>query len=178
MTAWTLYPGRARLPDAASPDVRGCSYSIRAQVLLPTVGCGGVLLSHGDRHAGYSLHVSDGRFVHDHVHAGIRSTLRSRAAVPVGRWTVLELGVRRVGAAGAVTLLVDGRIVAAGVLPLLARARTGYTGVDVACDRGVPVGAYDAPARFTGTLRRIVVDTADDRWVDEVGALLVEGATG
>jgi hypothetical protein len=178
VTAWTLYPGRARLPDSASPDVRGCSYSVRAEVLLPHPSSGGVLLSHGDRHAGYALHVREGRLVHDYVHAGMRSTLRSRAAVPVGRWTELELRVRRVGAAGAVTLLVDGRAVACGVLPLLLRARTGYTGVDVGCDRGVPVGEYDAPARFAGTIRRVRVTTADDRWVDELGAMLLEGATG
>lgn len=178
MTVWTLYPGRARLPDAASPDVRGCSYSVRAEVLLPAAGSSGVVLSHGDRHAGYALHVREGRLVHDYVHAGVRSTLRSRAAVPVGRWTLLELRVCRIGACGAASLLIDDRPVAAGVLPLLARARTGYTGVDVGCDRGVPVGDYDAPARFPGTIRRVVVSTADDRWVDELGAMLLEGATG
>lgn len=178
MTAWTLYPGRARLPDAASPDVRGCSYAVRVEALLAATGGSGVLLSHGDRHAGYALHVHCGRLVHDYAHAGIRSRLTSRAAVPVDRWTELELRVRRVGAAGAVTLLVDGSHVAAGVLPLLARARTGYTGVDVGCDRGVPVGDYRAPARFPGTIRRVRVTTADDRWVDEIGAMLLEGATG
>lgn len=178
MTTWTLYPGRSRLPDAASPDVRGCSYSVRAEVLLPVAGSSGVVLSHGDRHAGYSLHVHDGRLAHDYVHAGVRSTLRSRAAVPVGRWTDLELRVRRVGAAGSAVLLVDGLRVASGVLPLLARARTGYTGVDVGCDRGVPVGDYLAPARFPGTIRRVQVTTSDDRWVDEIGAMLLEGATG
>jgi hypothetical protein len=178
VTAWTLYPGPARLPDAASPDVRGCSYSVRAEVLLPPASPGGVLLSHGDRHAGYALHVRKGRLVHDYVHAGVRSTLRSRARVPVGRWTHLELRVLRVGAAGAATLLVDGRPVAYGVLPLLVRARTGYTGLDVGCDRGVPVGDYLAPARFAGTIRRVRVTTADDRWVDELGAMLLEGATG
>jgi hypothetical protein len=178
VTAWTLYPGRARLPDAASPDVRGCSYAVCAEVLLPAPFSTGVVLSHGDRHAGYALHVRDGRLVHDYVHAGVRCTLRARAAVPVGRWTSVGLRVRRVGAAGAVTLLVDGQGVAAGVLPLLARARTGYTGVEVGCDRGVPVGEYDAPARFPGTIRRVRVTTADDRWVDEAGAMLLEGATG
>lgn len=178
MTAWTLYPGRARLPDAASPDVRGCSYAVRAEVRLSAPDSSGVVLSHGDRHAGYALHLRDGRLVHDYVHAGVRSTLRTRVTVPVGRWTHLELRVRRVGAAGAVTLLVDGRRVASGVLPLLARARTGYTGVDVGCDRGVPVGDYAAPARFPGTIRRVRVTTADDRWVDELGAMLLEGATG
>lgn len=158
--------------------MRGCSYSVRAEVLLAAVSPSGVLLSHGDRHAGYALHVREGRLVHDYVHAGVRSTLRSRAAVPVGRWTVLELRVRRVGVCGAALLLVDGHRVAFGVIPLLARARTGYTGVDVGCDRGVPVGEYDAPARFPGTIRRVVVETADDRWVDELGAMLLEGATG
>jgi arylsulfatase len=62
---------------------------------------------------------------------------------------------------------VDGAAVGVGSIPALARVRTGYTGVDVGCDRGLTVGGYDAPARFTGRLSRIEIEAADDQVVDE-----------
>lgn len=174
---WTLYPGRARLPDAASPDVRGRSHVVAADVWLAP-GDGGVLLSHGDRHAGYAVRVEAGRLVHDYAHAGALTTTRSTEPVPVGRWTRVEVRVRRVGEAGTVRLVVDGRTVEMGLLPALARARTGYTGVDVGCDRGLTVGGYAAPARFTGRLVQVDVEAADDQWLDEAAVWEIEGSTG
>ena len=175
---WTLYPGRSRLPDAASPDVRGRSYRIVAEVLLSGREDGGVLVAHGDRHAGYALRVEAGHLVHDYVHAGVASRHTSTGVAPLGRWILLELQVTRVGAAGKVRLLVDGRHAGAGLLPLLSRARIGYTGMDVGCDRGVTVGGYPAPARFNGRLRRVTVTAEHDQWLDPVRSWLIEGATG
>lgn len=175
---WTLYPGRSRLPDAASPDVRGRSYSIAAQAFLTVPADGGVLIAHGDRHSGYALRVENGLLVHDYAHAGRRTTLVGTRPVPLGVWTSLELRVTRVGPAGEVRLLLDGQPAGEGQLPALARARTGYTGVDVGCDRGLPVGSYLAPARFTGLLRRVVVIGEADQWLDEVASMEAEGATG
>jgi hypothetical protein len=172
-----LYPGRSRVPDAAAPDLRARSFSIAADVLLPCTGQG-VLLSHGDSNGGYSLRLSDGHLVHDYVHAGRHSVTRSRTAVPEGRWTRVEVRVQRVGEAGAVQLLVDGVSVGEGMIPALARARTGYTGVDVGCDRGLTVGDYPQPARFTGQLKRIDIEAAEDQWLDEEAILEIEGSTG
>jgi arylsulfatase len=175
---WTLYPGRSRLPDAAAPDLRGRSFRIYADVLLPTASDGGVLLSHGDRNGGYAVRVDDGRLVHDHVHAGTHSVARSSTPVPIGRSVCLEVRVERHGGSGAVRLLVDGVAAGTGVIPALARARTGYTGVDVGCDRGLTVGGYAPPARFTGELRCIEIEATDDQWLDEQAVMEIEGTTG
>ena len=175
---WTLYPGRSRLPDAASPDLRGRSFSIAADVLLPTATDHGVLISHGDRNGGYAVLVDGGQLVHHHVHAGTRSVVRSTATVPVGRVVRLEVRVRRCGASGAVALMVDGAVAGEGFIPALARARTGYTGVDVGCDRGLTVADYPAPARFTGRLRCVEIEAADDQWLDQQAVLEIEGTTG
>jgi arylsulfatase len=163
---WTLYPGPSRIPDAAAPDVRGRSHSISAEVQLGA-GDSGVLISHGDRTSGYSVRIADGHLVHHYVHGAGLTTTVSTSTVPWGRTVLVEVRVRRDGPGGTVTLYVDGAAVGVGSIPALARARTGYTGVDVGCDRGLTVGGYDAPARFTGRLSRIEIEAADDQVVDE-----------
>jgi len=174
---WTLYPGPSRLPDAAAPDLRGRSYSISAEVLLGA-GDGGVLVSHGDRTSGYSVRVADGHLVHDYVHGAGRTTTVSRSKVPCGRAVRVEVRVQRDGPGGTVTLHVDGAAVGEGTIPALARARTGYTGIDVGCDRGLTVGEYDGPARFTGRLTRVEFEAFDDQVVDPVASWVIADASG
>jgi len=173
-----LYQGRSRLPDAASPDLRGRSHRIAADVLLRSALDEGVLIAHGDRNAGYAVRVEGGQLVHDYVHAGTHSVARSTIPVPVGRTVRLEARIRRIGEGGAVRLLVDGLDAGGGHIPALARARTGYTGVDVGCDRGLTVGGYPPPARFSGVLRHLEIEAADDQWLDEAAVLEIEGSTG
>lgn len=163
---WTLYPGPSRIPDAAAPDVRARSHSISAEVLLGA-GDGGVLVSHGDRMSGYSVRVADGHLVHHYVHGGGLSSTVSTSRAPVGRPVRLEVRIQRDGPGGTVTLVIDGAEVGTGSIPTLARARTGYTGVDVGCDRGLTVGGYDGPARFTGRLTRVDIEAAGDQILDE-----------
>jgi hypothetical protein len=164
---WTLYPGPSRIPDAAAPDVRGRSHSISAEVFLTGPDDGGALVAHGDRTSGYSVRVADGHLVHHYVHGrGLTSTV-STTRIPVGRPVRLEVRVQHDGPGGTVTLLVDGAEAGSGWIPTLAQARTGYTGIDVGCDRGLTVGGYDAPARFTGHLTRVDIEASDDQILDE-----------
>ncbi|WP_051551705.1 LamG domain-containing protein [Nocardioides sp. URHA0020] len=176
MSRWTLYPGPSRLPDAAAPDVRARSHSIAADVLLAP-GQGGVLIAHGDRTSGYAVRIADGHLVHHYVHGGGLSSTVSTSRVPVGRPVRVEVRVRRAGPGGTVTLSVDGVEVGAGTIPSLARARTGYTGVDVGCDRGLTVGEYAAPARFTGRFSRIDIEAADDQLLDQAATWAITDAT-
>lgn len=174
---WVLYPGRSRLPDAASPDVRARSHTIGADVLLPGTGDGGVLIAHGDSGAGYALRIADGRLVHHYVHRGVATTTTSSYDVPHSRPVRVEARVTRTGGSAVVTLVIDGSPAGIGTIPEMARARTGYTGVDVGCDRGLTVGDYPAPGRFTGRLSRVDVEAADDQWLDHAAALEIESAT-
>jgi len=97
--------------------------------------------------------------------------------VPHG-WPVrVEARVMRAGVGAEVVVVIDGAAAGVGTIPEMARARTGYTGVDVGCDRGLTVGRYPAPARFTGRLTRVDIDAADDQWLDHAAALSIEGAT-
>lgn len=175
---WTLYPGHARVPDAAAPDVRGRSYAIRTTVVLDRPEDGGVLLAHGDGYAGYALRVASGRLVHDYAQDGVRSSVTSQASVPVGRPVLLEARVRRTGDSAQVSLHVDGEQCGEGTIAVLANARIGYTGLDVGCDRGRTVGGYPAPARFTGRFDRIEVVAEDDQVLDLPTAWAIDASTG
>jgi hypothetical protein len=169
----TLFPGRSRISDAGSPDLRGRSYRIHADIELGE----GVLIAHGDSSGGYALRIDAGHLVHHYVHAGAHSVLRSTSPVPPGSARV-GVHVTRIGEGAVVALVINGAEAGRGEIPQLARARTGYTGVDVGCDRGLTVGGYPAPSRFTGTLRRIEIEVEDDQLLDHVAILEIEGATG
>lgn len=173
---WTLYPGRSRLPDAASPDVRGRSHTIGADVVLTDGTDGGVLIAHGDSVAGYALRIDGGRLVHHYVHRRLTTTTTSSYDVPHGRSVQVRAVVARSGGGAEVTLMIDGAPAGVGTIPEMARARTGYTGVDIGCDRGLTVGGYRAPACFTGRLSRVDVECADDQSLDHATALEIEGA--
>jgi hypothetical protein len=173
---WTLYPGRSRLPDAASPDVRARSHIIAAEVQLGPYD-GGVLIAHGDSSAGYALRIASRRLVHHYVHRGVATTTTSSSDVPQGRPVRVEARVSRTRAGAEVTLMIDGAPAGSGAIPEMARARTGYTGVEVGCDRGLSVGDYAAPARFTGLLTRVEIDAADDQWLDHAAALKIDADT-
>jgi arylsulfatase len=179
VTGWTLYPGRGRLSDAASPDLRGRSFRISAVLVLPTRTDHGVVVAHGDRHGGYAVRVDELRhLVHHHVHAGTHTVVRSAAPLPVGRPVQVQVQLQQRGEGGHVQLLVDGALAGEGSVPALPRARTGYTGLDVGCDRGLTVGGYAAPARFTGRLPSVRIEADDDQRLDEAAVLEIEGTTG
>jgi hypothetical protein len=175
---WTLYPGPSRVPDAAAPDVRARSHSISTEILLANASDGGVLISHGDRLSGYSVRIADRYLVHHYVYGGGLSSTVSVSRITVGTPVRVEVRVQRVGIGGLVSLFVDGTDVGSGTIPALARARTGYTGVDVACDRGRTVGGYAGPARFSGRLGRIDIEAADDQLLDEATMWDIAGSAG
>jgi len=54
---YTYYPGAAPVPESVAVNLRGCSYRIRAEVLI-LKGCeGGVIFAHGSRFGGHSLFI-------------------------------------------------------------------------------------------------------------------------
>jgi arylsulfatase len=66
------------------------------------------------------------------------------------------------GTPGNVTLLLDGRAIGKGKLPVTIPIAMGLAGgVSVGADAGAPVTAdYDPPFAFTGTIERVVYDVS------------------
>jgi arylsulfatase len=125
-----------------------------------------ILIAHGDWCGGYALYVKDGRLVHDYNYVGIHYVITSDRPVPSGGCT-LGVSVAKTGDFRAdATLLIDGQPCGEVEMPRTLRAMMGFPGLDVGRHPQPPLGDYEAPFTFTGTLDRIVVELADDQRID------------
>ncbi len=157
-TEWTLWPGVERVPSDAAPLVRNTSHTITAHVTVPEGGCEGTLIADGDRWGGYSLFVQDGRAcVHYHFPLE-RHEIRSPDALTPGDHVITWRLDKVDRASGHGELSVDGAVVGSVEIPRILRGWMPFSGMNVGCDNGAPVGTtYESPFRFTGTLHRVEV---------------------
>jgi arylsulfatase len=164
-TSLTLYPGAVAMAENAFINVKNRSHSITATIDVPASGVEGVVLAQGGRFSGWSLYVKNGRPVYAYNWLG-REHYRVAGSerLPSGQVTVkydfsYDGGGRGRGGLGA--LLVNGRKVA--------ERRIERTVPNVfSPDEGATVGMDDETVvtddyqplnnRFTGTLRKIVVE--------------------
>jgi arylsulfatase len=174
---YTLYPDTQAIPASAAPKILNRPYSITAEVSIPKDGAEGVLLSMGGNDGGISLYVRDGTlcFVHNYLaidYFYVRSTTR----VPTGRH-FLSMEFEPTGKAdakhgkgtpGTVRLLVDGKEVGRGELPVTTPIRLAQGGAMlVGADTGATVTPeYASPFRFTGEIERVIVDVSGEHVVD------------
>ena len=174
-THYEFWAGMGHLASDVAPDVRSRSYRITAEVEIPDGGAHGVLVSHGDATSGYSLYLADGHLVHDLNVGGTHHVVRSDRAVERGRHD-LEFRMERTDGVGTGTLSIDGVDVGSMTTEHSFFTLISFSGLDIGLDRGSPVGDYTAPFRFTGTLRRVVVDMDHDQDVDHDAAGAAQSA--
>ena len=174
---FVLYPGTQSIPAGAAPKFLNRTYSITADVEIPVAGAEGVLLSMGGNDGGVSLYVQDGKlcFVHNYVAVELFH-VKADSAVPTGRHFLSMEFVptgkpdfaKGKGAPGVVTLLVDGEPVGRGDLPVTTPNRLAQGGAMlVGADTGASVTPeYDPPFRFTGAIKRVIVDVSGEHVED------------
>ena len=145
---------------------------------VPSAAADGVLLAQGDAQTGFTFYLAEGCLHHLYRHRGGAWSVSSEPlSIPPGR-TTLTADVRRTGRSAEVRLLLDQSVVGHGHIGVLAGDRVAYSGIDVGCDRGVPVGPYDAPNTFDATLHRVRVEVDEDQELDEVAILRIDAAMG
>ncbi len=168
-THYEFWAGMGHLPTDVAPDVRSRSYRIVADVEIPAGGAEGVLIAHGDATSGYSLYLDGDHLVHDLNIGGSHQVVRSDRPVEPGRH---ELGFRleRRDGIGIGTLSIDGVDVGSMETADTFFTMVSFSGLDIGLDRSSPVGAYEAPFVFTGTMRRVTVDMDHDQDVDHDAA--------
>lgn len=156
---YTFYPGTVGVLEAAAPDIKNRSFSITADVRISEQGAEGVLVAMGGRVGGYSLFVRNARLHYWYNCVGIRQTcVISTRDVPKG---TSRLGVEFIydgggpGKGGLLRLLIDGECVGESRLEKTVSRLFGRETFDVGMDLNSPVGDYEAPFPFTGTLQRI-----------------------
>jgi arylsulfatase len=181
-TRFVYWPGGAIVPESVAADVRNRPHVITAEVELDDgVPASGVLLAMGSVLGGWSLHVLDGclRYVHSYVGRD-RFVVASDTRVEPGAH---ELGFRYSTAGdfrGTGALLIDGVVVGEAEIPRITPVRYSITGGGITCgwEHGPAIGeGYEAPFRFTGRLRRVVVEVDGEPHRDpqaELQAILSE----
>ncbi|MCJ7709360.1 MAG: arylsulfatase, partial [Chloroflexi bacterium] len=174
---YTYYPGTQEVPASAAPRILNRPHSIHAGVTIPEAGAEGVLVSQGGVDGGFTLFVQDGklRYTYNYV-ADQHFRIVSDGDVPTGRHilsvefnpTSTPEPLKGRGAAGTITLFVDGEAIGGGELPVTIPLMMGLaSGVSVGQDSGAPVtDEYKPPYAFTGTVHRVVYDVSGEAVVD------------
>ena len=167
---WEMFPDTGRLPNAVCPDIRNRSYTITADVEIPEGGAEGALVAQGDWCGGYALYIKNDHLVHDYNFVGNHFVVTSSEPVAAGTHS-LRYELAKTGShSGTGHLLIDGREVGTIDIPVMYRAQTSFIGMEIGSAPVPAVSDFPAPFRFTGTLRRVVVELGADQDVDEAGA--------
>ena len=173
---YVLYPNTQSIPAAAAPKILNRPYSITAEVDMPD-GAEGVLLSMGGVDGGISFYVQGGRLCFAHNYLTLRYMYaKSQDAVPQGHH-FLSMEFEPTGEAdrkagkgtpGTVRLLVDGEEVGKADFPVTTPNRLGQgAAMQVGIDAGGAVTPeYEPPFRFTGVIKRVIVDVSGEHVVD------------
>jgi hypothetical protein len=172
---YVYYPGGAPSFEYTAVNLKNRSHTITAHVEIPAGGAEGVLLAHGSWFAGYSLYVQEGRLHYVHNYLGLAEYRVSAAGpLPTGS-AVLGFQFRKTGEhRGIGTLSVNGEQVGEGEIPRTIPGVIETSGEGLCCgfDSGLPVtDAYQSPFRFTGTIKRVVVEVVGVEQVDSEAEL-------
>jgi arylsulfatase A-like enzyme len=159
-----------RLVRSVSPSVINRDHHLRAKIDVPDDGASGVLISNGGMQGGYTLCLDEaGHFVYVSNYLGHEVTVvRSPEPVPPGH-VVCEMAWSKTGPfAGDVALTIGGDPVAGGQVertnPVIYAIAEG---LEIGSDTGTPVwSGYESPARFTGTIIEVALNTRGHEYVD------------
>jgi hypothetical protein len=175
-TRYTYHGPVRNIASGMIPRIYNHSYTIAAELEIPDGGAEGVIVAEADHLGGFSLFVQDSKRKHTYSMMGIHVYRQeSEAPLPTGAVSVrLEFAADAPEPAtgGEVTLFVNDEPVGGGRMDQTVPMRfSGYAGMDVGSDGGLPVDrsyADKSPFEFTGKIRKVVFDvdphlSADDR---------------
>jgi arylsulfatase A-like enzyme len=152
------------LPDGSAPNILTKSYSISAEVEVPTGGGEGMLNTLGGRFGGYGLYLLKGKPVFTYNLLGLeRFRWEGKAALAPGKHAILfdfKYDGPGLGKGGTGVLSVDGKEVDNKKIPhtipaLMTIDETFDIGVDTRT--GVDDKDYQPPFRFTGKLGKVTI---------------------
>ena len=149
-------PGEHPIAAGRVPAMFG-GFTVTAELLTEGTSSG-VLAAMGDHQNGWALHVVDGRPRFDVVYGRQRAHLHSGHPLHAGEHTVVVTMER-----GRLHLVVDGAAVADGHYSgifMFPGVTTSAGGMFVGRHEGLPVvDSYSCPARYTGTLRSVTIES-------------------
>jgi arylsulfatase len=166
-------PGTVRVPEPSAPNTKNINHTLAAEITIPEGGAEGVLISCGGMTAGYTFFIKNGKlhwehnwFEEEHYRVSSTETLPSGHCVVSAEVIVDEEG--KFGTGGKVTLRVGEKVIGEGRFDRQVAYRfTVNETFDVGCDTITPVSeAYESPYRFTGSIKRVLVDVSELEFQD------------
>jgi arylsulfatase len=164
-----FFPGMGRLSESSVVSIKNKSFSVTADIEVPTGGAEGVIIAQGGRFGGWAFYAKDGLTKFAYNVLGIQQfTTQADERVPAGTHQVrVEFAYDGGGLAkgGDVTLYYDGKPVGSG--------RVGITqplvfSADETTDIGHETGTTVTPdytaqgSRFSGKIHWVQIDLGDD----------------
>jgi arylsulfatase len=155
---FVFYPSLTPIPVTALPIFSSRSrYQIRADLVVPTSGAQGVLLSYGSRLGGFVLYVKHGIPVYYNNNSLSHVIIASSAKLPSGtvrlRFDYIPNATRSNGTG---TLYVNGSAVGTAVFTSMVGYYYGTLSIGRSFDSPVSA-AYRGPFPFTGTVREVTI---------------------
>jgi hypothetical protein len=156
---WTFSGAITRMPEFAAPKLGKFDNTVTMEVEVP-VNANGVLYALGGFSGGLSCYVKDGVLCYEYNLFEIdRTQIKAKEKLPVGKAEIMietKLLGPRPGSPAQITLKVNGKKVATGIVPITAPlAFTANDCLDFGSDLGSPVSLeyFDkAPFKFNGAI--------------------------
>jgi arylsulfatase A-like enzyme len=166
---YVYYPDTQVVPSNAAPRVLNCAHSISVDAVVPDGGAEGVLFSMGGNDGGFAFYVQNGKLTYGYNYvADSYFKVESSQLLPSGRHifsaqfdpTGPADMAKGKGTPAKITLLVDGKPVGEGNLPVTIPLSLGLSaGAAVGADPGSPtMPDYQPPFKFTGQVNKVLVD--------------------
>jgi arylsulfatase len=152
------------LPEGSAPDLKNKSFTITAEVDIPSTGGDGMIFTQGGITAGWGFYFSKGKLIGLHNYIGSeRYRAVSAENVPTGKITLtfdFKYDGGGMGRGGTITLLANGKKIGGARVEKTAGFKYSlYEGQDIGEDSGSPVDFdYTPPFKFTGKIQRVTVD--------------------
>lgn len=168
--------GVENLSPNVAPPIYNRSYTINADLSVPSGGADGVIVAEADYLGGYALYVEGHKPRFTYSFMGVKSdTITGSNELPTGKvnlqYQFIADNPGQRGTAGTSKLFVNGKQVAEGRLEhTVALLFTSYAGFDIGKDNGLPVSrSYESksPFAFTGTIDRVDFEIAPLMRADE-----------
>jgi arylsulfatase A-like enzyme len=170
---YIYYPGTQVVPGNAAPRLLNCAHSVSVDATLPVADVEGVLFSMGGNDGGFSFYVQNSKLTYGYNYvADSYFKVESNQPLPSGRH-IFSFQFEPTGPAdiakgkgtpAKITLLVDGKPVGEGNLPVTIPLNLGLAaGVAVGADPGSPaMNDYKPPFKFTGEVHKALVDVTGE----------------
>jgi arylsulfatase A-like enzyme len=160
----TVYPGMTGMMENAFINVKNQSFTVTADVEIPSGTANGVILAQGGKFGGWSVYARDGRPAFTYNHVGLREYTATATERVVGKATItvdFAYDGNGRGKGGTVTISINGKNVGSGrVEATNANIFSADDAADVGIDEGTNVSsAYrQHDNRFTGRIDKVRVD--------------------